>query len=71
MHHFRKTMTNCSPEMYKILLPPVHSPEEGNGNKLQYSGRENPMDRETWQATVHGVTRVRHDLATKPAPCIE
>ena len=27
------------------------------------------MDREVWQATVHGVTRVRHDLATKP-PCL-
>ena len=23
------------------------------------------MDREGWQATVHGVARVRHDLATK------
>ena len=26
------------------------------------------MNREAWQATVHGVTRVRHDLATKPQP---
>ena len=26
---------------------------------------KNPMDRGAWQATVHGVTRVRHDLATK------
>ena len=41
---------------------------EGNGNPLQYSCLENPMDRGTWQATVHGVTRVRHDLATKPPP---
>ena len=24
------------------------------------------MDRGAWQATVHGVTRVGHDLATKP-----
>ena len=29
---------------------------------------ENPKDREAWQATVRGVTRVRHDLATKPPP---
>ena len=36
------------------------SPEEGNGNPLQYSCLENPMDREAWQATVHGVTE-RHD----------
>jgi len=27
---------------------------------------ENPMDRGVWQATVHGVARVGHDLATKP-----
>ena len=29
------------------------SPAEGNGNPLQYSCLENPMDREAWQATVH------------------
>ena len=37
-----------------------------NGNPLQYSCLENPMDRGAWQATVHGDTRVGHDLATKP-----
>ena len=40
------------------------SPGEGNGNPLQYSGLENPMHREAWRATVHGVARVGHDLAT-------
>ena len=30
------------------------SPGEGNGNLLQYSCLENPMDRGAWQATVHG-----------------
>ena len=29
---------------------------EGNGNPLQYSFLENPMDGGAWQATVHGVT---------------
>ena len=29
----------------------------GNGNPLQYSSLENPMDREAWWATVHGVTK--------------
>ena len=29
---------------------------------------ENPMDRGAWQATVYGVTRVRHNLATNPPP---
>ena len=41
------------------------SPGEGNGNPLQYSCLENPVDRGAWRTTVHGVTRVRHDLATK------
>jgi len=39
------------------------SPGEGNGNPLQYSCLGNPMDRGAWWATVHGVARVRHDLA--------
>ena len=30
------------------------SPGERNGNPLQYSCLENSMDREAWQATVHG-----------------
>ena len=30
---------------------------EGNGNPLQYSSLENSMDREAWQATVHGVAK--------------
>ena len=33
------------------------SPGEGNGNPLQYSCLENPMDRQAWQATVHGVAK--------------
>ena len=41
-------------------------PREGNGNPLQYSCLENSMDRGAWWATVHGVTRVKHDWATKP-----
>ena len=36
-------------------------PREGNGIPLQYSCLANPMDRGTWWARVHGVTRVRHD----------
>ena len=35
------------------------SPAEGNGNPLQYSYLENPMDREAWRATVCGVTESR------------
>ena len=29
----------------------------GNGNPLQYSCLENPMDREAWRVTVHGVAK--------------
>ena len=31
------------------------SPGEGNGNPLQYSCLENPMDGGAWWATIHGV----------------
>ena len=34
------------------------SPGEGNGNPLQYSRLENPVDGGAWQATVHGVTKI-------------
>ena len=32
-------------------------PGEGNGNPLQYSCLENPIDSGAWQATVHGVAK--------------
>ena len=44
------------------------SPGEGNSNPLQYPCLENSMDWGAWRATVHRVTRVGHDLATKPPP---
>ena len=39
---------------------------EGSGYPLQYSCLENPTERGAWQATIHGVARVEHNLATKP-----
>ena len=33
------------------------SPGEGHGNPVQYSCLENPMDRETWWATDHGIAK--------------
>ena len=33
------------------------SPEEGNGNPLQYSCLENPMDRGSWWAAIHRVIK--------------
>ena len=40
------------------------SPGGGNGNPLQYSCLENPMDRGAWRATAHGVTK----SGTPPRP---
>ena len=53
--------------MVKAMVFPGwgRSPGEGNSNPLQHSCLENPTDRGAWQATVHGIARVRHDLATK------
>ena len=40
------------------LIPGLgRSPEEGNGNLLQYTCLENPMDRGACRATIHGVTK--------------
>ena len=36
---------------------------EGNGNPLQYSCLENPMDRGAWWATFHGVAKSRTQLS--------
>ena len=35
----------------------------GNGGSLQYSCWDNPMDRGTWQATVHGVAKSQTGLS--------
>ena len=40
------------------------SPGGGSGNPLQYSCLENPMDREAWWATVHGVAKIWTRLTT-------
>ena len=45
------------------LIPSLERSGEGNGNPLQYSCLENPMDRGTWPATVHGVTKTRTRLS--------
>ena len=51
------------------LIPELgRSPGGENGNPLHYSCLENPMDRGDWQATVHGIPRVGHNLAIKPPP---
>ena len=39
------------------------SPEEGNGNPLQYFCLGNPTERGTWSATVHGVAKSQTQLS--------
>ena len=50
-----------------VGLIPVsgRTPGGGSGTPLQYPCLGNPVDRGAWRATLHGVARVRHDLATK------
>ena len=59
----------CSARDPGLIPGSGRPPGEGNGNPFQYSSLENPMDRGDWRATVHRVTRVRHDLVTQPPPC--
>ena len=47
-----------------VLLPGSgRSPGEGNGNQLQCSCLENPMDRGAWPATVHGIAKSQTRLS--------
>ena len=59
------------PAMQETRVPSLlweDPPGGGNENPLQYSCLENSMERRAWEATVHGVTRVGHDLMTKAPP---
>ena len=67
--HGRRSLVGCSPQgreesdtterVYVHFL--LSCIGEGNGNSLQYSCLENPMDGGAWWAAVHGVARVGHD----------
>ena len=51
---------NAEDSGYAGLIPESgRSPGGENGNPLQYSCLENPMDRGAWQATVHSVPKSR------------
>ena len=47
----------CTASLESIYLGPLPFLGEGNGNPLQYSCLENPMDGGAWLAAIHGVTR--------------
>ena len=54
--------------MARFYMHLYHSLGEGNGNLLQYSSLENPVDGGAWQATVNGVAKSWTQLSVL---CIE
>ena len=51
---------NVGDERHVDSIPRLgRSPEVENGNPLQYSCLENPMDRGAWRVTAHGVAKSR------------
>ena len=48
--------TTCNPRDLGSIPGLGRSPEEGNGNPLQYSCLGNPTDRGAWKGTIHRVT---------------
>ena len=46
-----------------LILESGRSPGEENGNPLQYSYLENPMDKGAWWTTIHGVTKSQTQLS--------
>ena len=59
-------LTSTRPGASRVLnlSLPVRGAEEGNGNPLQCSCLENPIDRGPWRARVHGVTKSQIRLST-------
>ena len=58
-------VTHLHPYLLFSFLYFTHSDSrEGNGDPLQYSCLENPMDGGAWWAVVHGLLRVKHDWVT-------
>ena len=56
-------MSACNAGDLGLIPGSGRSPEERNGNPLQYSCLENPMDRGAWWAAVRGVTKSRTVLS--------
>ena len=49
----------CNAGDLSLIPGSERSPGEGNGNPLQYSCLENPMDREAWLTIVHRIAKSR------------
>ena len=60
---------NAGDSGYVGLIPGSgRAPEVGNGNPLQYSCLENPMEKGTWRTTVHWTAKSRTQLSTAQYP---
>ena len=67
-HSGKETASNAVDAKDTGLIPGLgRSTGVGNGNPLQYSCLENSMDRESWQATLHGVSKGQTQLSTHTA----
>ena len=61
-----RSLVGCRPTQSRTRLKRLSSQclgGEGNGNPLQYSCLENPMNRGAWWAAIHGVTKSRTRLS--------
>ena len=56
--------STCNAEDLGLIPGSGRSPGERNGNPLQYSCLENPMDKGAWRVTVLGSQRVKHSWVT-------
>ena len=54
----------CNAEDLGLIPGSGRTPGEGNGNPLQYSCLENPMDKGAWWATLHRVAKSQIGLST-------
>ena len=60
---FKRIFRSSSLSATRVVSSTYDIAGEGNGNPLQYSCLENPMDGGAWQAAVHGVTTSRTRLS--------
>ena len=63
MNSFNLKESSCSAGDVGSVPGLGGSPGEGNGYPFHYSCLKNPMDRGTWRATVHGVTKSQTRLS--------
>ena len=69
--YLRSLSTGLYKSKWIVVFSKWDFPGEGNGNPLQYSCLENPMDREAWRPMAHGVTKTQTRLATSLTQLIQ